>query len=71
MKQEGKRQCGKPGKPKQREEKTVNKEKKGYLSVAISAVSTVAKLVAGAVSLSVFTVLSAFYSCGFLIAKAL
>lgn len=71
MKQEGKRQCGKPGKPKQREEKTVNKETKGYLSVASSAVSTVAKLVAGAVSLSVFTVLSAFYSCGFLIAKAL
>lgn len=49
----------------------MNKETKGYLSVAISAVSTVAKLVAGAVSLSVFTVLSAFYSCGFLIAKAL
>lgn len=47
-------------------------EKKSvYLSVALSAVTAMVKFIAGAVSLSVFTVVSAFYSCGVMIAKAL
>ncbi len=49
----------------------MKKDTRGYLSVAISAIATLVKMIAGAVSLSVFTVLSAFYSCGFSIAKAL
>lgn len=49
----------------------MNKKRKGYLSVAFSAIATLAKFIAGVASASVFTVLSAFYSCGFGVAKSL
>lgn len=42
-----------------------------FNSLALSAVATVIKLTAGAVSASVFIVISGFYSCGTGIAKAL